>query len=103
MATCSRCPSPVAARRYSAPRMVTAIVMPVPVSPSDRPGFTGIRPFSPVTLIVPRVAFAQAAAGITNARVFDLHHLGTEPRQGFGAGRPRFELGEIDDAHTREK
>ena len=46
--------------------MVIAIVMPVPVSPSDRPGFTGMRPFSPVTLIVPPVACAI----MSNARFF---------------------------------
>ena len=45
--------------------MVIAIVMPVPVSPSDSPGFTGPRPFSPVTLIVPPVACAI----MSNARL----------------------------------
>ena len=42
-----------------------AIVIPVPVSPSDRPGFTGPLPFSPVTLIVPPVACAI----MSNARL----------------------------------
>src|SRR6267154_5046211 len=48
---------------------------------------------------VPRVvvglARLQAAARIAAARVLDLDHLGAEPGQAFGAGRPCLELGEI--------
>jgi hypothetical protein len=32
---------PVLSRLRNAPRMVTAMVIPVPVSPSEIPGFTG--------------------------------------------------------------
>ena len=44
----------------------------------------------------------QPAAGIARARVLDLDHLGAEPGEGFGAGRPRLELGEIHDANAFE-
>src|SRR2546425_13107260 len=45
--------------------------------------------------VVVGLAGAQAAARIAGRRVLDLDHLGAEPGQGFGAGRPRFELGDI--------
>ena len=44
--------------------MVIAIVIPVPVSPRDRPGFTGMRPFSPVTPST-RTVFATIASNIS--------------------------------------
>ena len=56
-----------------------------------------------VIRIVIRLALAQPPARIANAGVLDLHHLGAEPGERLGAGRSRFELGEIDDADTGEK
>ena len=44
----------------------------------------------------------QPPAGVAAARVFDLDHLGAEPRQGLGAGGSRLELGEVDDLDTFE-
>src|SRR5581483_431292 len=50
---------------------------------------------------IPRVvvglAGAQPAPGIAAPGVLDLDHLGAEPGEHLGAGRPRLELGEIDD------
>ena len=53
---------------------------------------------------IPRVGLGalQPAAGIARARALDLHHLGAEPGEGFGARRPCLELGEIHDANTFE-
>ena len=55
---------------------------------------------------IPRVvvglAGLQPAAGIAGPRVFDLHHLGAEPGEGLGAGRPGLELGEVHDANAFE-
>jgi hypothetical protein len=47
-----------------------------------------------------RLAPLQTAPGIAEPRVLDLHHLGTEPGQGLGAGWPGLELGEVDDANA---
>ena len=55
---------------------------------------------------IPRVvvgmAGPQPAAGVAGLRVFDLDHLGAEPGQRLGAGRPRLELGEVDNPHAFE-
>ena len=45
---------------------------------------------------------AERAAGIAAFGVFDLHHLGAKPGEGFGAGRPGLELGHVQDAHAGE-
>src|SRR6266567_1949066 len=70
MASCiaisMRSPCPVLLRRYSAPRMLTASSMPVPVSPSVVPGFAGGPSRSPVMLMTPPVACAI----MSNARCF---------------------------------
>src|SRR6516165_9493061 len=41
-----------------------------------------------------------AAALLAPGRLFDLDHLGAEPSQGQGAGRPGLELGEIHHSHA---
>src|SRR3981189_1313116 len=55
---------------------------------------------------VPRVvvefAGLQPPAGVARARVLDLHHLGAQPSEGFGARRPGLELGEVHDANAFE-
>src|SRR5438876_528319 len=73
MATCRRWPSPVSRRLYSAPRIVIAISMPVPVSPIEMP------------------------ARVAHVRVLDLHDVGPQPAECLGTGRTCLELGEIDD------
>ena len=45
--------------------------------------------------VVVGLAGAQSAAGIAGCRVLDLDHLGAEPGQALGTGRPGLELGEI--------
>ena len=55
---------------------------------------------------VPRVvvglAGPQPAAGVAGLRVLDLHHVGAEPGERFGARRAGFELGEINDPDAGE-
>jgi hypothetical protein len=46
------------------------------------------------------VGAADAAAGIAGAGVFDLDHVRAQPGQRLGAGRTRFELGEVEDLHA---
>ena len=53
--------------------------------------------------IVIGLAGPQAPSGIAAPRVLDFHHLGAEPRQHLGAGRPRLELREIDDFDALQK
>ncbi len=45
---------------------------------------------------------AQRAAGIAAFGVFDLHHFGAQPGEGFGAGWPGLELGHVQDPHAGE-
>jgi hypothetical protein len=40
---------------------------------------------------------------IAGLRVLDLHHLGAEPGECFGAGRTGLELGEVDDLDAVEE
>jgi hypothetical protein len=49
------------------------------------------------------LALPQPPSRIADARIFDLHHFGTQPGEGFGAGRSSLELGEINDADSGEK
>src|SRR2546427_12776890 len=44
----------------------------------------------------------QPTAGIARLRVLDLDHIGAEPGERLGAGRPRLELGEIDHPDAGE-
>src|SRR5947207_1815491 len=76
--------------------MLIAISMPVPVSTSEGPGLTGARSASPGT---PKVL---PAAGIAGPEIFNLHHLGAEPGERFGARRPGLKLGEVHDANAFE-
>src|SRR5207253_2920373 len=106
MATCRRWPSPVSRRLYSAPTIVIAISMPVPVSPSETPGRAGGPFLSPVTPKVPPHAWATTAkttARIAHFRVLDLHDVGTQPAECLGTGRTCLELGEIDDLHALQE
>jgi len=48
------------------------------------------------------MARPQAPSGIAGFRVLDLDHLGAEPGERLGAGRPRLELREIDNANAFE-
>ena len=47
-----------------------------------------------------RIGGRDAPPGIAALRVFDFDDLGAEPGQGFGAGRSRLELGQIDDPNA---
>ena len=47
-----------------------------------------------------RLAGPQPAARIAHLRVLDLHHVGAEPGERLGAGRPGLELRQIDDLHA---
>src|SRR5262249_388155 len=42
----------------------------------------------------------DVAAGIARTRVLDLDHVGAHPGERLGAGRTRFELGEVEDLHA---
>src|SRR5262245_4247522 len=50
--------------------------------------------------VIVSFAWLQPAARVTCAQIFDLHHLGPQPGQRFGARRTRLELREIDDANA---
>ncbi len=63
--------------------MLIAIVMPVPVSPSDGPGLIGGPSGSPVMLIVP----PHACAGVNDTRVERADRLITEPQPLDRSGR----------------
>src|SRR5207237_5808300 len=56
-----------------------------------------------IVRVVVRLSRPQPTARVAGLRVLDLHHFGTEPGQRLGAGRPGFELSEIDNADTGEK
>src|SRR5262249_51423824 len=43
---------------------------------------------------------ADMAAGIAGAGVFDLDHVGAHPGERLGAGRPGFELGQVENLHS---
>ncbi len=49
---------------------------------------------------VVRVGCGDAPAGVAALRVLDLDDLGPEPGQRLGAGRPRLELGQIDNPNA---
>src|SRR5262249_14118297 len=49
-----------------------------------------------------RFARLHAATRIAAAQILDFHHLGAEPGEGFGARRPRLELGEVHNANSVE-
>ena len=53
--------------------------------------------------VVIGLARPQATARVATPGIFDFDHLGTEPGQDLGAGRPCLELGEIDHFDTGEK
>src|SRR6266704_5695909 len=111
MATCRRWPSPVSRRLNSAPRIVIAISMPVPVSPIEMPGRVGGPFLSPVTLKVPphawaimvegevvleRAAFAEALhLGVDDARIDHLHDVIGQAQPLDGA------WGKVLDHHVR--
>src|SRR5262249_48304027 len=77
------------------------------LEPARRLQVQGHRLFVGVELVeVPGVvvgfAGLQPAAGITGVARLDLHHFGAKPGEGFRAGRPGLELGEVDDANILE-
>ena len=49
-----------------------------------------------------RAGVAGPPAGVADLRVLDLHHIRPHPRQRFSAGRPRLELGQIQDLQARK-
>src|ERR1700730_2499867 len=53
--------------------------------------------------VVVRFAGLQPPPWVTGPRVFDLHHLGAEPSEAFGARRSGLELGEVHDANAFER
>jgi len=56
-----------------------------------------------IVRIMVRHAGTQPPSRVAQVRGLDLHDIGAKPAERLGAGRPRFELGEIDDLHAGEQ
>jgi hypothetical protein len=67
----------------------------------DRDGFLIGVEVQEVRIVLARLA-AERAARIAAFGVFDLHHFGAKPSEGFGAGWPSLELGHVQDTHAGE-